>query len=166
MYETQVWFLGQEDHLEKEMAIHSSILAWRLPWTEEPGGLQFIGSQRVRYNWSNSECSQLPTNQQGTEVLSPTPQMNWILPMITERTLKLAHDEVTAALEDTLTAALDEILKQGTQLSPAQAPNPQKLWYNKCILFYAVKLCYVATYSKDTLILNKNRVGGWRETMD
>ena len=47
--------------------------------------------------------------------------------MTTERTLKLAHDEVTAALEDTLTAALDEILKQGTQLSPAQAPNPQKL---------------------------------------
>ena len=41
--------------------------------------------------------------------------------------MKLAHDEVTAALEDTLTAALDEILKQGTQLSPAQAPNPQKL---------------------------------------
>ena len=85
--------------------------------------------------------------------------------MTTERTLKLAHDEVTAALEDTLTAALDEILKQGTQLSPAQAPNPQKLWYNKCILFYAVELCYVATYSKDTLVLKKKeqKQGGWVE---
>ena len=43
--ETQVWSLGQEHPLEKEMAIHSSILAWEIPWTEEPGGLQSIGSQ-------------------------------------------------------------------------------------------------------------------------
>ena len=42
--------LGQEDPLEKEMATHSSILAWRIPWTEEPGGLQSIGSQRVGYD--------------------------------------------------------------------------------------------------------------------
>ena len=41
---------GQEDPLEKGMATHSSILAWRIPWTEEPGGLQFKGSQRVRNN--------------------------------------------------------------------------------------------------------------------
>ena len=44
--ETQVRFLGQEDPLEKEMAIHSSILAWKFPWTEEPGGLQSMGSQQ------------------------------------------------------------------------------------------------------------------------
>ena len=43
--ETRVWFLGWEDPLEKEMTTHSSILAWRIPWTEEPGGLQFMGSQ-------------------------------------------------------------------------------------------------------------------------
>ena len=42
--------LGQEDSLEKEMATHSSILAWRIPWTEEPGGLQSMGSQRVEHN--------------------------------------------------------------------------------------------------------------------
>ena len=42
--------LGWEDPLEKEMATHFSILAWRIPWTEEPGGLQTVGSQRVRYN--------------------------------------------------------------------------------------------------------------------
>ena len=41
--------LGQEDSLEKEMAIRSSILAWEIPWTEEPGGLQFKGLQRVRH---------------------------------------------------------------------------------------------------------------------
>ena len=46
MQETWVLSLGQEDPLEKEMATHSSILAWRLPWTEEPGGLQFIGLQK------------------------------------------------------------------------------------------------------------------------
>ena len=50
MQETQVQSLGQEDALEKEMATHSSILAWRIPWTEEPGGLQALGSQRVRHD--------------------------------------------------------------------------------------------------------------------
>ena len=50
MQETRVRSLGWEDPLEKEMATHSSILAWRIPWTEEPGGLQSTGSQRVRHN--------------------------------------------------------------------------------------------------------------------
>ena len=45
MQETWVQSLGREDRLEKEMATHSSILAWRIPWTEEPGGLQSMGSQ-------------------------------------------------------------------------------------------------------------------------
>ena len=44
MQETQVQYLGREDPLEKEMATHSSILAWRIPWTEEPSGLQSMGS--------------------------------------------------------------------------------------------------------------------------
>ena len=48
--ETQVLSLGQEGPLEKGMATHSSIHAWRIPWTEEPGGLQSMGSQRVRHN--------------------------------------------------------------------------------------------------------------------
>ena len=50
MRETRVRSLGQEDPLEKEMAIHSTTLAWRIPWTEEPGGLQSMGSQRVRHD--------------------------------------------------------------------------------------------------------------------
>ena len=53
MQETQVWSLGWEDCLEKEMAIHSSIVAWRIPWTEEPGGLQSMGSHRVGHDWSD-----------------------------------------------------------------------------------------------------------------
>ena len=43
--DTQIQFLGWEDPLQKEMATHSSILVWEIPWTEEPGGLQFMGSQ-------------------------------------------------------------------------------------------------------------------------
>ena len=50
MQETWVRSLGWEDPLEKEMATHSSILAWRIPWTEEPGGLQSTGLQRVRHS--------------------------------------------------------------------------------------------------------------------
>ena len=48
MQETWVGSLGEEDPLEEEMATHSRILAWEIPWTEEPGGLQSMGSQRVR----------------------------------------------------------------------------------------------------------------------
>ena len=47
MQETQVQSLGQEDPLEEEMATHSRVLAWRFPWTEEPGRLQSMGSQRI-----------------------------------------------------------------------------------------------------------------------
>ena len=50
MRETRVRSLGWEDPLEKEMATHSSILAWRIPQTEEPGGLQSMGSQKVRHD--------------------------------------------------------------------------------------------------------------------
>ena len=50
MQETWVLFLGQEDPLEKGMATHSSILAWEVPWTEEPGELQSTGSQKVEYD--------------------------------------------------------------------------------------------------------------------
>ena len=48
---------GWEDHLEKEMAVHSSILAWRIPWREEPGGLQSTGSERVEHNWATSHIT-------------------------------------------------------------------------------------------------------------
>ena len=51
--ETYVRSLAQEHTLEKEMATHSSILAWRMPWTEEPGGLQSMGSQRVRHEFGD-----------------------------------------------------------------------------------------------------------------
>ena len=69
MWETQVRSLGQEDPLEKEIATHSSILAWRITWTEEADGLQSMGSQRVRHDWVTSlslsvSASFLPMNIQ------------------------------------------------------------------------------------------------------
>ena len=57
MQETWVQFLGQEGPLEEKMATHSSILAWRIPWTEEPGGLQSMGWQRVESNWATNSFS-------------------------------------------------------------------------------------------------------------
>ena len=53
-WETRVRSLGWEDPLEKEMATHSSTLAWKIPWTEKPGRLQSMGSQRVRHDWATS----------------------------------------------------------------------------------------------------------------
>ena len=54
MWETQVWSLGREDPLEKEMATHSGVLAWKIPWTEETGRLQSMGSQRIGHDWATS----------------------------------------------------------------------------------------------------------------
>ena len=53
MQETWVQSLCQKDPLEKEMATHHCILAWKIAWREEPGGLQSMGSQRVGHNWNN-----------------------------------------------------------------------------------------------------------------
>ena len=54
MWDAWVRSLGQKDPLEKQMAAHSSTLAWKIPWVEEPGRLQSMGSQTVRYNWATS----------------------------------------------------------------------------------------------------------------
>ena len=63
MQETGIRFLGQGDPLEKEMVTHSSILTWKIPWTEQAGRLQSMGSQRIRYDLvTEQEC-----NQRGTE---------------------------------------------------------------------------------------------------
>ena len=64
MQETRVRSLGWEDPLEEGMATHSSILARRIPWTEEPGGLQSMGSQRVGHNRVTNTLTYLPNNLQ------------------------------------------------------------------------------------------------------
>ena len=69
--ETQVSSLGQEDPLEKAMATQSSILAWRIPWMQEPGRLQSTGSQRVRYDSA--------TEQQATIILHVALRLGFVL---------------------------------------------------------------------------------------
>ena len=69
LQETYVWSLDQEDPLEKEMATRSSILAWRIPQTEEPGGLQSMGLQKVGHDWAtNTHIMYKTDNQQGPAV--------------------------------------------------------------------------------------------------
>ena len=70
MQETWIQSLGQEDLLEKEMATHSSILAWKIPWMEEPGELQSMGSQRVRHDWATSLSLSIPGNEVEVKSLS------------------------------------------------------------------------------------------------
>ena len=67
MWETQVWFLGQEDPLEKRMVTHSRILAWKTPRTEEPGGLQSMGSQRVGHDCVTNTHTSVQRAQAGKD---------------------------------------------------------------------------------------------------
>ena len=67
MQSTQVWFLGQEDPLEKEMAAHSSILAWEVPWTGEPGELSPWGHERIRHNLATEQQQQLINSVSGVQ---------------------------------------------------------------------------------------------------
>ena len=60
----QVWSLGHKDPLEEGTATHSRILAWMIPWTEEPGGLLSLGLQRVRHDWSDLACIVIYTQSQ------------------------------------------------------------------------------------------------------
>ena len=78
MRETRVRALAWEDPLEKEMAIHSSSIAWKIPWTEEPGRLQSMGSQRVRHDWVTSLSLSLSLSRK-SDSFSPTSQQIYIL---------------------------------------------------------------------------------------
>ena len=90
--ETQVWSLSREDPLEEGTATHSSILAWRIPWTEESGRLQSTGSQRVRHNSSDSSC--MHPNQ-----VWPHPNLILLRPYFQIR----SHSEVPyIVMEDTI----------------------------------------------------------------
>ena len=65
LWETWVRSLGWEDSLEEGMETHSNILAWRIPWTEEPGGLQSVASQRVGHDWMTKHTAQHPGHSMG-----------------------------------------------------------------------------------------------------
>ena len=75
MQETWVRYLGWEDPLEKRRATQSSILAWRIPWTEEPDGLQYMGSQRVGQDRAAFPFSK---NEAGDKIKNPIPRSLWL----------------------------------------------------------------------------------------
>ena len=76
--EDPVWSLDQENPMEKKIATHSGILAWRIPWTEEPGGLQFMGLQRVGHYWAtNTFTFQLPPEVIVYTKLYPADSLPW-----------------------------------------------------------------------------------------
>ena len=72
--ETWGWSLGWEDPLEEHVATHSRILAWRIPWAEEPGGLQSMGSHRVGHNWVTNTHTHTHRNKDKANILLPPPQ--------------------------------------------------------------------------------------------
>ena len=80
----RVGSLGQEDDLQGEMATQSSILAWKIPWTEEPGGLQSMGLQRVRHNWYLFICVDL-----FLEIQTSTKYCFFFIPSILELLINL-----------------------------------------------------------------------------
>ena len=91
MRETWVRSLGQEDPLEKEMATHSSTLVWRIPWREEPGRLQSMGSQRVGHDWATSlthsichiiEIKRILLNERFPKEMVPRFLRTWLTPEI------------------------------------------------------------------------------------
>ena len=75
MLETQVWSLGWENPLEEEMSIHSRNPAWKMPWIEEPGGLQSMGSQRVGHDWVTEHTP--PQPPPSIPRLHSTTSLNW-----------------------------------------------------------------------------------------
>ena len=82
-WETWVQSLGWKDPLEKEIATHSNTLAWKIPWTEEPGRLQSMGLQRVRHNWATSlhflvKMLESPLDCKETKPVSPKGNQPWI----------------------------------------------------------------------------------------
>ena len=91
MWETWIRSLGWEDPLEKGMPIHSSILAWRIPWTQEPGGLQSMGSQWVEHDWVTKHtyglCVYIPLSD-GVEGSTPM-FFSVLIILVWSRTAKL-----------------------------------------------------------------------------
>ena len=88
MQETWVWFLGQEDPLEKGMATHYTVISWRIPWTEEPGGLLSLGSQRVGQDWVTDTFTRSSVLAPSNEILIEEPGA--ILRICTQRPFLLS----------------------------------------------------------------------------
>ena len=103
MWETRVRFLGWEEPLEKEMATHSSTLAWKIPWTEKPGGLQSMGLQRVGHDWSNLAAAAAAALTMEKAMAPRSSALAWKIPWMKEPgglqsmgLLRVRHDWATS----------------------------------------------------------------------
>ena len=120
-YETQVWSLGLEDPLEEGMATLSSIFAWRILWTEEPGRLQSIGSKRVRHDWA----AELNWWGHRSEALI---QQNWCPYMERKRNQRSVSSHVCIGKKLYETQWEDAIYQLRTQISSATSPAIPWSW--------------------------------------
>ena len=132
MQETQVQILGQEDFLEKGMATHSRILAWRIPWTEEPGGLHSMGSHRVRHDWATN--TDLPNPLEGgltefhfKESKSSPLGLRWGVLEGKMKAITLIWDELVQK-EQKQHGQLSLLLKAQKQLGDEQNSNSLAWW--------------------------------------
>ena len=131
--ETWVRSLGWEDPLGEEMATHSSILAWRIPWTEEPGGLPSKGSQRVRYNWAqHSPVLSHSLHRPSSPLLTNTTFRHWSWPQTGTHTLPVINLPAGGYFNDWNDLHLNLMgSRRGAQISELISwPLPgSKLWF-------------------------------------
>ena len=142
MRETWVRSLGREDPLEKAMATHSSILAWKIPWMEEPGRLQSMGWQRVGHNWATSLY--IYTNYKGCVKQGTTLPQNIYPPITSENPQNCSHGKFKTSL---------------TALSDHTFPNPIHSnfhWLTRpSIVFKSQE--YNRVYSSETWLLGSKK---------
>ena len=100
----ETWSLGWEDPLEKEMATHSRTITWKIPWVEEPGGLQSIGSQRVRHDWATSIQFNLTLCFHKSNSICTLFVFFWLITlcMISSRSICAAPSLVSSVVSDSL----------------------------------------------------------------
>ena len=125
----RVWSLGQEDPMEKEMATHFSTLAWKIPWTEEPGGLQSMALQRVGHNWSDSAAAAVG----GAVDKNPLPmQGTWVWFLVQEDSTCLratkpeCHNYWTCSLEPRSCSCQAHVLQLLRPLCLEPAPHKMR----------------------------------------
>ena len=85
IWDTWVWSLGWEDPLEKRMAAHSNILGWRIPWIEEPGGLQSMGLQRAGHDWETLNILTISTSKLGDK---------WLCEVVSSQSLEIFQNHL------------------------------------------------------------------------
>ena len=140
IWEIQVWSPGQEDPLEKSMATHSSILAWRIPWTEEPGRLWHKGSQRFRSDWVANTFSNVFLFSMRKKNLI---KFNFLLGILLS--FLLARSSVKHDWSDLAAAAMQKLLKIKFHFQPIDdrpqrcLEAPWERWFNFTVLLIACR---------------------------